>query len=368
MSAPKPAASKLASALTRLAFDQPFFGTLLAMTPLVAQPAVATLATNGERILYNPDFLAGLTGEETVAVLAHELLHICYLHCDASRRGGRQPHKWNAACDFAINQELVRWGFRLPKGVLRSPAFEGLFAEQIYEQLPDQACSCLDELLPMPSGAKEEVQGRILTAAAAASGKLPAGLARWVAGLSRSRVPWCRILHRFLQTALAREDQSFLPPSRRHLWEDRYLPSVTQGSRPRLALAVDTSGSISPAQLEAFAAEVSSLSGLCSELLLLTCDAQVHEIIHLSEFSSRLGSLNLSGGGGTDFRPVFDRLRAANHRPDALLCLTDGNGIYPDRAPREYPVLWCISGEGRPPWGGILMLSAADSESEGLTN
>lgn len=357
MLAPSAASSKLSSALTRLAFDQPFFGTLLAMTPLIAQPAVPTLATNGVKILYNPGFLEGLTGEEVVSVLAHELLHICYLHCDTTRRGGRHSHKWNVACDFAINQELAQWGFSLPKGALRSPAFKGLFAEQIYDRLPDSPCVCLDELLPLPSGAIEEVRGRILTAAAAASGKLPAGLARWVAGIGRSRVPWRRILHRFLQTALFREDQSFLPPNRRHLWEGRYLPSVSQGTRPRLAVAVDTSGSITPAQLESFAVELSILSGFCSELLLLTCDAQVHETIRLDAFSSRLRSLTLTGGGGTDFRPVFDHLSAARAWPDALIYLTDGEGTYPDRAPREYPVLWCVSGEGAPPWGGVLTMA-----------
>lgn len=356
MSAPKTSDGKLTSALTRLAFDQPFFGTLLAMTPLIAQPAVAALATNGVRIFYNPDFLEGLTNDETVAVLAHELLHICYLHCDTTRRGGRHFRKWNAACDFAINQELTQWGFTLPKGVLRSAAFKGLCAEQIYERLPDTTCVCLDELLPMPAGAKEEVQGRILTAAAATSGKLPADLARWIAGLRRSRVPWQRHLHRFLQTALAREDQSFLPPNRRHLWEERYLPSVTQGARPRLVVAVDTSGSISAAQQDAFAAEIAALSGLCSELLLLTCDARIHETIQLNVFSSRLKSLTLTGGGGTDFRPVFDYLRATQQRPDVLLYLTDGNGSYPDSAPREYPVLWCLSGERESPWGVVLRI------------
>jgi predicted metal-dependent peptidase len=123
-------------------------------------------------------------------------------------------------------------------------------------------------------------------------------------------------------------------------------------------VAVDTSGSITAEQLESFAAEISVLAGLCSELLLLSCDAKVHETIQLGEFSSRLRSLRMTGGGGTDFRPVFDHLRATRHRPDALIYMTDGDGIYPDRAPRDYPVLWCISGVGKPPWGASLLMPA----------
>ena len=355
MSAPKIGTSKLSSALTRLAFDQPFFGTLLAMTPVIARPAVATLATDGVRILYNPDFLDGLTGDETVAVLAHELLHICYLHCDASRLGARRSRKWSAACDFAINQELTQWGFTLPKAALRSPAFKGLCAEEIYDRLPDQPCACLDELLPMPASALEEVQGRIF-AAAAAPGKLPSSLERWIAALRRSRVPWRRILHSFLRSALSHDEQSFLPPNRRHLWENRYLPSITQGIHPGLAVAVDTSASITDEQLGVFASELSALSDICSEVLLLTCDATVHETLRLNDFSSHLLSLSMTGGGGTDFRPVFEKIRATRYHPDALLYMTDGHGTYPDRAPRDYPVLWCVSGEGNPPWGATLSL------------
>jgi len=56
----------LSQALTRLAFDQPFFGTLMAMTDLVEDPRIPTLATNGERIYYNPEFLKGLTPAELI--------------------------------------------------------------------------------------------------------------------------------------------------------------------------------------------------------------------------------------------------------------------------------------------------------------
>jgi predicted metal-dependent peptidase len=347
----------LSRALTRLAFDQPFFGTLMAMTPLIEDPGVPTLATNGERIYYNPAFLAGLSDPEVLAVLIHELLHVAYLHCDRSRRAGRDACGWNAAADYAINQELDSWGFTLPKIALLDAKYDTLSAEEIYALLPrGGACRCLDQLMPLPPGAKDEVQGRVLTAAAANPGTLPGALARWITQLRASRVPWRRVLQRFLHEVRARDEQSFLPPSRRHLWDDRYLPSTVAGRRGDLVVAVDTSASITQSQLAAFASELKAVAAFCDDLLILSCDAKVHETVKVGELGLRLSSLRFTGGGGTDFRPVFDLIKKRRLRPDALLYLTDAEGKFPPAAPKGYPVLWCVCGEAAVPWGMSVRL------------
>ncbi|MDP2734882.1 MAG: VWA-like domain-containing protein, partial [bacterium] len=46
-----------------------------------------------------------------------------------------------------------------------------------------------------------------------------------------------------------------------------------------------------------------------------------------------------SGGGGTDFRPVFDWVESAGIQPDALVYLTDLYGSFPTQTP-SYPVIW----------------------------
>ena len=61
--------------------------------------------------------------------------------------------------------------------------------------------------------------------------------------------------------------------------------------------------------------------------------------------------MKLKGFGGTDFRPVFDRvaqLRADGALPRirGLLYLTDGYGSYPD-APTDYPTAFLIPSEDR---------------------
>ncbi len=120
---------KLTKARTQLLLGQPFFGTLCVRLKPVRGP-VPTMATNGRLIVYNPEFVEGLTAAELEAVLAHEALH-CALghHC---RRGERDPELWNEAADLAINPILVANKFTLPDGALVDPAYENLSAEEIY--------------------------------------------------------------------------------------------------------------------------------------------------------------------------------------------------------------------------------------------
>jgi predicted metal-dependent peptidase len=55
------------------------------------------------------------------------------------RRSGRDPKRWNVACDFAINPLLVDAGLSLPDGVLIDNRFRGMSAEQIYNILESES-------------------------------------------------------------------------------------------------------------------------------------------------------------------------------------------------------------------------------------
>jgi len=126
---------KILRARIRLLLGQPFFGSLCLRLKFLPHD-VPTMATDGQRILYNPAFVEGLRPEELEATLAHEVLH-CVLghHC---RRGKRDAELWNRAADLAINPMLVANGFTLPAGALLDGAFAGLSAEEIYARLPQE--------------------------------------------------------------------------------------------------------------------------------------------------------------------------------------------------------------------------------------
>jgi predicted metal-dependent peptidase len=138
---------KLTRARTQLLLNQPFFGTLCLRLKLV-ESGVPTMATDGRRILFNPEFVHSLQPEELQAVLAHEVMH-CALghHC---RRGQRDPQLWNEAADLAINPLLVANGFSLPEGALIDPEFDNLSAEEIYARRLQPKCSG-DNSSPQPS-------------------------------------------------------------------------------------------------------------------------------------------------------------------------------------------------------------------------
>ena len=113
------------------------------------------------------------------------------------------------------------------------------------------------------------------------------------------------------------------------------------------AIAVDTSGSISKEQIEEFFIETMQI--LQSEetffqkvtIYILQCDAKLQKkmiIKSREDLQSFMDTIEISGFGGTDFRPVFSYLEKLLEQGiltklRGLLYFTDGFGIYPERMP-----------------------------------
>src|ERR1700739_3186884 len=124
---------RIRKARTALLLDHPFFGSLLYRRKDRESRAVKTMATDGISLLWNPEFVETLTAATLAGTLAHEVMHPALLH--HLRRSGRDPKRWNIACDYAINPLLVDAGLKLPEGVLLENRFRGMSAEQIYNLL-----------------------------------------------------------------------------------------------------------------------------------------------------------------------------------------------------------------------------------------
>jgi hypothetical protein len=192
---------------------------------------------------------------------------------------------------------------------------------------------------------------------------------RLVRELPRVKTPWERILRDFLFRHARRKR---LPdpsrPSRRWLalesdlrereGVDLPFESATSATRTgRVALAVDTSGSIDESLLRRFAAEVATVLEKTEPLLrLIVCDADVHQV---QDFSGREGAellwgFKFKGGGGTDFRPAI--AEAAKWKPDLLIYLTDLEGDAGDEP--AFPAIWAVpEGKAESPWGKVVELS-----------
>jgi predicted metal-dependent peptidase len=110
-----------------------------------------------------------------------------------------------------------------------------------------------------------------------------------------------------------------------------------------VVFAVDTSGSVDDNQFNMILTEVIGCIRQFSgnvEGKLLFCDNEiaVDGVYDLLDAEQALPS----GGGGTDFRPVFKWVEEnLDNECAALVYLTDGEGRFPTEEP-PYPVLWIL--------------------------
>lgn len=362
------AKEKLQYARTVLSISSPFFATLALQTKVFfkrpEESPIPTAWTDGLHVYFNTEFANSLTREEFTGVLMHELLHIAFLH--VPRRHGRRPRRWNMAADYAINwliakeSERVTRTFGKPKFTLLSDAllddkYANMSAEQVYAKLEEEEqeddgddFGLNGDILQEDASVGNdsviaEVKQRLAQAVQAAKlrGTLPAGVERTVSDILNPPRDWRRELADLIETFPA--DFTFSPPDRRFHDADFVLPSLG-GEQVELAVAFDTSGSVSPEELKLYLSEVVGLMQQFDHIKLrvLTCDADVHEDVELEgqDIDSFTQQVRFRGGGGTDFRPVFERLK--DDRPRMLVFFTDGYGFFPSQEP-DYPVLWVLT-------------------------
>ncbi len=106
----------IANASIRLGKRAPFFQVLTLHTEWHEAPEIGTAATDGETIIYNPEFLASLSPAHLEGLVAHEVTHMAMRHCP--RRGNRDPERWNIAADIVTNHLVEGMGLTLPNGAI----------------------------------------------------------------------------------------------------------------------------------------------------------------------------------------------------------------------------------------------------------
>lgn len=408
-----PILTKLAAARTRLIMERPFLGALVMHLPLkVGGDWCTTSGTDAQAFYFNPGFIDNLTLAQTQFVLAHEAMHCAMGH--THRRNHRVKRRWDVACDHAVNLILIEEGLKPPlHGILADQNFMTLSAEEIYPLIPEdtpeqsfdqhifdndtasgaspdedqrqddpdageaggrgkegqseaeekqgsgsQPSQKPNELSPSEREAlAEQWKNRLAAAAQAArqAGKLSQSMMRWVDDLLAPGLPWRALLARFFAIN-QRDDYSWRRPSRRE--GDALLPRLSSEGIDVIA-AIDTSGSIGDEELREFVSELDALKGqVRARVTLLACDNRLAENgpWEFEPWDTMQLPGNLEGGGGTDFRPVFDWIEQENRTPDMLVYFTDAEGDFPKTAP-NYPVIWLVKGKGVVPWGERVQLN-----------
>ncbi len=358
----------IAKARTALLVDQPFFGCLaLRLNPVIDNDC-ETAWTDGVSLGFNEEFIKKLSMPELIGLVAHEVMHLAL--CHHTRIGVRKARKWNVAGDFAINQSLVGSGFMLPSRALIDPSYAGLSAEAIYSRLPDGQKSETFGEVRQPSNKTpaeiklEEQKWQIAISQAVTlsetMGKAPAdGFARMVQESLSCKVDWRYVLREFMEKAVC-NDYTWLRPNPRYLSQGVYLPGLYSRDLGDIVVVIDTSGSVSDSQLGQIEKEITSMLEEFPEvsIMVVYCDSIVQGHIELSNTDLPV-SLDLLGGGGTDFRPAFKFVNDCEKPINCLVYLTDlACDRYPDKIP-DYPVLWvntCDYGYPDPPFGGVVRM------------
>ena len=350
------------------------------------------MATDAKNIYYNPEMMDMLFSigklnktDDLYFTVAHEIVHIMFLH--VFRRGNRNPAIWNIAIDIAANNYLVDVVGIKPK--LLNPIIEkkysGLLAEEIY--------ALLYEELEKSNGNREEegeietdedirkilkIKGEIIddhskhnelsedekknleedwkkrvqiAVASDGRGDIPDYLKRVFDEIYPPKKDWRKIIAEALTEW--RDDYTFNPPDIRFSSEDFAFPDLQKEHKLEVAVAVDTSGSISDKELKEFMSEVYAIVKSYNHTLvhLIPCDAGVDEskVTQLSGSVTKdeFMKVEITGGGGTDFSPVFEYLEKSGleDKIKTLIYLTDGDGKVPTDRNGNYPynVIWVLN-------------------------
>jgi len=340
--------------------------------------------------------------EKVKGVLCHEIMHVILDHL--KRLGGRDSEISNVAQDLVVNDMLITNHFDLPecgllprnhcmkisdgnKVVGEIKDINKKVWEEVYEELLKHAKKVSkwgfgDQHIRDPkegdgqgSGQEREGQGKqikitegkgskpedkgtdptqgtsekekdwkqIVNEAytyAKMQGKTPAGMDRYIEELNTPKLNWRQLLQKFIVQQIP-YDFTYSRPSKKSMVTGVYMPAIRK-EQLEIAVAVDTSGSMSDVDLQDCLSEVIGIVSAYEnvDLTVLACDAHVHSSSQVQTIRD-VSSIKLQGGGGTDFKPVFQWLN--EHKPNLrlLVFFTDGYGDFPEES--SINTLWVLS-------------------------
>jgi predicted metal-dependent peptidase len=361
---------KLFAARLQAVRVRPYLATALFALHVVESGHVPTMAVDRYwRCYVSPAFVDRTPVEELAGVWVHEVAHLLRDHHGRGDRfaakhgltGPGERLRMNIAADFEINDDVYGDGLAKPAGVvepgmLRLPAgqlmedylrlfqlgpyTQGLVwidcgsgadgLEREWELGPDGAHGLSDQ-------EQDAVRFRVAQGINGRPGDASKGWRRWAEEAFHPPQPWRDLLGAAIRSAVsgsgAGEDYSYGRPARRSAsLPGVILPSLRRRP-PRVCVVIDTSGSVSDAELGSALLEVAAigqaLGGRRDLVTVLPCDAAARVVHQLC----RAEGIPLLGGGGTDMRTGFTQALRTTPRPDVIVILTDGQTPWPKAQP-----------------------------------
>ena len=361
-----------------------FFGNLATRLKLVnADSWCATAATDGRNFYYNSRFIKLLKPKEIEFLFGHEVLHCVYDHM--GRRGERDPQLFNIANDYCVNADLKKHKvgeFITSVPCLYDSKYDGMSSEEVYDILYENADKIdigglidkmLDEHLDGEGDAdgnedgegagrprlsaeerakiRDEIKEAVLSAAQTCdAGNLPAGVKRLIQDLTEPQMNWRELLRMQLESTI-KSDYSWMRASRKGWHLDAVMPGMRNTDMIDIAVAIDTSGSISPNQCKDFLSEIKGImeSFDSYRIHLFTFDTDTYNPQQYdSENLDDIAEYDIQGGGGTEFDAIFRYLKSAEIEPKKLVVFTDGYPFGSWGDANYCDTCWIIHGDQNP--------------------
>jgi len=362
-----------------------FFGNLATRLKLInADEWCATAATDGRNFYYNTRFIKMLKPKEIEFLFGHEVLHCVYDHF--GRRGDRDPQLWNIANDYCVNADLKKHrvgDFITSVPCLYDSKYENKSSEEIYDILYENAekldlDSLLDKMIdehmdgegegdgdggedgkgkrPKMSAeerakVKDEIKEAMLSAAQTCdAGNLPAGVKRLINQLTEPQMNWRELLRMQLESTI-KSDYSWMRASRKGWHMDAIMPGMKTTDAIDIAVAIDTSGSISTAQCKDFLSEIQGIMEAFDSyrIHVFTFDTETYNPQQYdSDNLEDITEYDIQGGGGTDFDAIFRYLKSAEIEPKKLVVFTDGYPFGSWGDSNYCDTCWIIHGDKNP--------------------
>jgi predicted metal-dependent peptidase len=377
---------KLLAARLHAVKVRPYLAAALFALQVVEDRSVPTMAVDAHwRCYVSPGFVARLPVEELAGVWVHEVSHLLRDHHGRGERyareheehdeheehgpaearvpeaGGLGRLRRNIAADFEINDDIYGDGLLRPAGVVLPSMLglsNGLLMEEYLRQASLSGLAAALSWLDCGSGAdghrrpwelgpdgahgltrqqRDAVRFRVAEGIKGRPGDAPDGWRRWADEAFHPPQPWRKLLRAAVRSAAsapgAGEDHSYRRPSRRSASVPGVLLPSLRRTPPRVCVVIDTSGSVSDAELGSALLEVAAIGravgGRRDLVSVISCDAAAGIAVPLC----RAESIELMGGGGTDLRSGFARALRSRLKPQVIVALTDGQTPWPSEQP-----------------------------------
>lgn len=393
-----PMKHKISKGRTRIILRDPFFASILMdMNPIIDAEATETCATDGEAVIFNPEWLAQAEDRDVAAAMRKMSLHVALSH--HLRRGpARDACRWRAACDQAALHIMQAEKVELPEGAAALPLFEGMTADEIYKHMKE---SDQDSQNPPQGGAGQPQGGagdgdgqndakggqaggkdgqkpggdggvgqaldgadmkspndvsqkqaqndqRVMRASMAEKAQgIESRLAKeLVSAIQAKGVDWRDRVQAFIDDR-AEVTLSWSKPNRRFISQGIYLPGKTSNGIATLAFIVDTSGSMNNRELASCSGQIEAARDAIGigRVVVIQIDTKVKQVDEFERDDPLPTEMEFVGRGGTDMAPAF--AKAMEFDPTVIVVMTDG--VFRDLTDDPgVPTLFAITHNGRP--------------------